>query len=167
MAEASTAAFLVPVVVQDAPQYGEGHRGVFAAARIPRGTQIWTMTDMVEMVHHSEVRQRLQAMTREDAAVFVRQSCVMPENLERLFVNPRDAGRFINHSSSPNLGFEGALRDISEGEEIVMDYNQHGDPEWYRELCAEYRVLTERQVAALAPTEPLRTQPQKCVWVGV
>ena len=23
---------------------GEGHRGVFAAARIPRGTQIWTMT---------------------------------------------------------------------------------------------------------------------------
>ena len=39
--------------------------------------------------------------------------------------------------------------------------------EWYRELCAEYRVLTERQVAALAPTEPLRTQPQECVWVGV
>ena len=23
--------------------------------------------------------------------------------------------------------------------------------EWYRELCAEYGVLTERQVAALAP----------------
>ena len=47
-------------------------------------------------------------------------------------VNPRDAGRFINHSSSPNLGFEGALRDISEGEEVVMDYNQHGDPASWR-----------------------------------
>jgi hypothetical protein len=47
---------------------------------------------MVEMVHHSEVRQRLQAMTREGAAVFVRQSCVMPENLERLFVPWRHEG---------------------------------------------------------------------------
>lgn len=31
--------------------------------------------------------------------------------------------------------------------------------EWYRELCAEYGVLTERQVAALAPrnhSEPSR-----------
>ena len=43
--------------------------------------------------------------------------------------NPRDAGRFINHSSAPNVGFEGSLRDIAEGEEILMDYSQHGDPE--------------------------------------
>lgn len=47
---------------------------------------------MVEMVHQSEVRQRLQAMTREAAAVFLRQSCVMPDHLEQLFVPWRHEG---------------------------------------------------------------------------
>ena len=47
-------------------------------------------------------------------------------------VNPEDAGRFTNHSSVPNMGFEGALKDVSEGEELVMDYSFHGDPELWQ-----------------------------------
>eukprot|EP00438_Fugacium_kawagutii_P018429 Skav219975 [mRNA] locus=scaffold1312:96477:100119:- [translate_table: standard] len=145
-----TAAFLVPVMVQDAPQYGEGHKGVFAAVPIPHGTAVWQMTDLVQKVHHKELPEILTSMPKAAAAVYLRQSCVMPDDLEHLFVNPRDAGRFTNHSSQPNIDFEGAIKDIAPGEEIVMDYNQHGDPEWYRELCMKYGVLTERQVAAQA-----------------
>lgn len=32
-------------------------------------------------------------------------------------VNESDAGRFMNHSSSPNFGMDGAVKDIAEGEE--------------------------------------------------
>jgi hypothetical protein len=44
-------------------------------------------------------------------------------------LNP--AGRFVNHSEDPNIGFEGATRDIADGEEMTMSYANHADPEWY------------------------------------
>ena len=30
-----------------------------------------------------------------------------------------------------------------------MDYSFHGNPQWYQDICAQYDVLTERQVAEL------------------
>mmetsp|Transcript_18900 Transcript_18900/g.43824 ORF Transcript_18900/g.43824 Transcript_18900/m.43824 type:complete len:281 (-) Transcript_18900:333-1175(-) len=62
--------------------------------------------------------------------------------------NPSDAGRLTNHSSDPNTGPDGALRDILPGEELTMDYSFHGDPAWYRAICARYGVRTEAQIAA-------------------
>ncbi len=45
-----------------------------------------------------------------------------------------DVGWYLNHSESPNAGFRGnidgeyfALRDISEGEEVTMDYRTLGE----------------------------------------
>ena len=61
--------------------------------------------------------------------------------------NPSDAGRFMNHSNTPNCGPDGALRDIEIGEELTMNYNFHGNPQWYIDICDKYGVLTERQVA--------------------
>merc|ERR1719223_79120 len=62
--------------------------------------------------------------------------------------NPTDSGRLTNHSSDPNTGPDGALRDILPGEELTMDYSFHGDPAWYRAVCARYGVRTEAQIAA-------------------
>ena len=61
--------------------------------------------------------------------------------------NPTDSGRLTNHSSNPNTGPDGALRDILPAEELTMDYSFHGNPEWYKNICAKYGVLTEAQVA--------------------
>ena len=66
------------------------------------------------------------------------------------YSNPNDAGRFMNHSNSPNCGPDGTLRDIQPGEEMTMDYAFHGDPQWYQDICAKYGVLTEAQVARQA-----------------
>ena len=62
--------------------------------------------------------------------------------------NPTDSGRLTNHSSDPNVGPDGALREILPGEELTMDYSFHGNPEWYQNICAQYEVSTEAQIAA-------------------
>mmetsp|Transcript_15369 Transcript_15369/g.15546 ORF Transcript_15369/g.15546 Transcript_15369/m.15546 type:complete len:107 (-) Transcript_15369:325-645(-) len=69
--------------------------------------------------------------------------------------NPTDSGRSTNHSSDPNSGPEGALRDILQGEELTMDYFFHGNPEWYQTICARYEVLTEAQILSAAGRLPI------------
>eukprot|EP00931_Biecheleriopsis_adriatica_P078791 TRINITY_DN52208_c0_g1_i1.p1 TRINITY_DN52208_c0_g1~~TRINITY_DN52208_c0_g1_i1.p1 ORF type:complete len:324 (+),score=52.92 TRINITY_DN52208_c0_g1_i1:40-972(+) len=140
-------AFLVPVEVRDVPQYGKDHKGVFATAFVAKGTQVWEWTDLVSKVPCDAVERILESMSPCDSATYLRQAFVLPDDLEHLCVNPEDAGRFVNHSPDPNIGFTGALRDIEPGEEIVMDYGFHGNPVWYQRLCAKYKVLTESQVA--------------------
>mmetsp|Transcript_3958 Transcript_3958/g.11252 ORF Transcript_3958/g.11252 Transcript_3958/m.11252 type:complete len:112 (-) Transcript_3958:72-407(-) len=63
--------------------------------------------------------------------------------------NPTDSGRLTNHSSDANTGPDGALRDILPGEEPTIDYSFHGNPEWYRRICAKYGVATEAEIASL------------------
>mmetsp|Transcript_40210 Transcript_40210/g.95982 ORF Transcript_40210/g.95982 Transcript_40210/m.95982 type:complete len:161 (-) Transcript_40210:111-593(-) len=140
-------AFIVPVEVRAAPQYGEGHCGVFATAPIRKGQKVWEWTDLVSRVHKDEVPAMLATMSRKDAATLLRQSFVTPEDLDHLHMNPRDAGCFTNHSAQPTMDAFGALRDVQAGEELTMDYSWHGDPAWYRSVCAEYGVLTEAQIA--------------------
>lgn len=156
------AAFLVPVAVRPAPQYGEGQMGVFATAPIRAGTPCWQWTDLVRKIHHADVGAMLAAMQPHEAAIFLRQAFVTPDDLEHLNVNPEDAGRFVNHSSQPSVGKDGALRDIMPGEELTLDYDWHGDPEWYQNVCAEYGVLTEAQVAKQYRVHA--TQVKCCPW---
>lgn len=67
--------------------------------------------------------------------------CVGPQEFDRM-----EIGWYINHSSTPNIGKRSkhcpekvgngwavALRDIKAGEEIVMDYNELGEPENLKE----------------------------------
>mmetsp|Transcript_37892 Transcript_37892/g.98046 ORF Transcript_37892/g.98046 Transcript_37892/m.98046 type:complete len:194 (-) Transcript_37892:69-650(-) len=153
-------AFLVPVAVRDVPRLGVGHKGVFSIATIASGTKTWAWTDRVQRIHHSELRAHIDQEFGAQAAgvgdgerracvqVFLRQGFVLPTDDQFFNSNPTDAGRFTNHSDDPNCGHDGALRDIGEGEELTMSYGFHGDPPWYREICAEYGVLTEAEVRA-------------------
>ncbi|GMI11179.1 hypothetical protein TrVE_jg4507 [Triparma verrucosa] len=77
-------------------------------------------------------------MSLSDAQTFLRQGFVLPDNPDCFHSNPEDAGRFVNHSEHFNVGMNGALRDIKAGEELTMDYNFHGNPEWYRQICRQY-----------------------------
>ena len=58
----------------------------------------------------------------------------------------------MNHANQgdANCGPDGAIRHIRIGEELTMDYTFHGDPEWYRDICKKYGILTEAQVAEVA-----------------
>lgn len=144
-------AFIVRVVVRNTPQYGLGHHGVFAAAPIAAGTKLWVWTDRVEKIHCTKLDVYIAKHFDDDEMirVFLQQGFVLPgeENHDYFCSNPTDAGRFMNHSQSPNCGPDGTLCYVAEGEELTMDYGFHGNPEWYRDLCRKYGVKTEAEVS--------------------
>lgn len=153
-------AFVCPVVVKDADQYGNGHKGVFALSLIPSGTKFWVWTERVKSIHHTELEDYIakhigrEEVNLDDIKLFLRQGFVLPpsdkgtgQEDQYFYSNPTDAGRFMNHSSNANCGPDGALRYIQPGEEMTMDYSFHGDPAWYQDICKKYGVMTERQVA--------------------
>jgi hypothetical protein len=165
-------AYLIPVEIKDMDPviYGEkGHRGVFTTSDIPKGTkEIWVWTDRVIAIHHNELDAYIEKNfvngNEKDIQIFLRQGFVLPPSTpeegeeqqedssnkgkedDYFYSNPTDAGRFVNHSNEPNIGMDGALRDISAGEELVMGYSYHGNPIWYQNICSKYNVLTEAQV---------------------
>eukprot|EP00566_Odontella_aurita_P027396 CAMPEP_0113560738 /NCGR_PEP_ID=MMETSP0015_2-20120614/19593_1 /TAXON_ID=2838 /ORGANISM="Odontella" /LENGTH=169 /DNA_ID=CAMNT_0000462467 /DNA_START=90 /DNA_END=599 /DNA_ORIENTATION=- /assembly_acc=CAM_ASM_000160 len=145
-------AFLVPVEVRDTPRYGVGHCGVFATEPIKAGTKFWVWTDRVVQIRREDLDDYLTSNFGDDTeavAQFLRQGFVLPgDGKDEVFnSNPTDAGRFMNHCNDPNCGPNGTLRDVERGEELTMDYAFHGDPEWYRDICRRYGVLTEAEVA--------------------
>lgn len=146
-------AFVVPVEVRSTPHYGPGHQGVFALQRIKAGTKFWVWTDRVEKIHHIILDQYIAdhfGENIEQIRCFLRQGFVLPGDNDTFFCsNPTDAGRFMNHSSSPNCGPDGALRDVEEGEELTMDYSFHGNPLWYQDVCRKFGVQTEAEIANL------------------
>ena len=172
-------AFTVRVEIRPTPEYGQGHFGVFALQDIPRGTKFWKWTDRVKVIPHEELEEYIKTNiidkdgdddeNNSKIKTFLRQGFVLPParknndvddggstSLGRedqfFYSNPTDGGRFMNHAnhSDANCGPDGAIRDIRVDEELTMDYTFHGDPEWYRDICKKYGVLTEAQVAAAA-----------------
>jgi hypothetical protein len=169
-------AFLCPVEIRVAPSIGAGHNGVFALVDIPSDTKFWKWTNRVHQIRKDELRSYIQhnviidkgdhhqqssddeppisaieasSSNQEAIRIFLRQGFVLPNDPDVFCSNPTDAGRFINHSPTPNCGPDGTLRLIKAGEELTMDYSFHGNPQWYQDICAQYGVLTERQVAEL------------------
>ena len=59
----------------------------------------------------------------------------------------RPPGKDVEVEDAEYYEAGGALRDIEIGEELTMNYNFHGNPQWYIDICDKYGVLTERQVA--------------------
>lgn len=158
-------AFTVAVQVKDMPQYGLGQCGIVALKPIPAKTKFWVWTDRVERVHHSKLHDYLEEQTgdiqdadekQEAKRIILRQGFVLPNSKqgddtdEYFCTNPTDAGRFMNHSSNPNCGPDGTLRDIQPGEEMTMDYAFHGNPKWYQAICHEFGVQTEHDIAQAA-----------------
>ena len=148
-------AFVVAVEVKDAPQYGKGHKAVYALEDIPKDTKFWVWTSRITGIPSSELQEYINkefrtddtdTNNREAIQIFLRQGFVLP-NQDIFYTNPTDAGRYFNHSSTPNCGPDGTLRDIAKGEELTMDYSFHNNPIWYQEICAKYGAETEAEVA--------------------
>ncbi len=94
--------------------------GVFATSQIPCGTVTYVQDDLDLVFEHDDPR--------------VARGHMRPHILKYSFTGPRgervlswDHAKYMNHSCTPNsvstgYGFEIAVRDIEEGEEVTDDY---------------------------------------------
>lgn len=99
--------------------------GVFATHQILAGTKLYLHTDnhVSRQMHKNDVpAQLLKLCIAKDEDTYI-----CPEHFNRV-----EIGWYVNHSSTPNAtkredGWH-ALADIEAGDEILMDYNQLGEP---------------------------------------
>jgi hypothetical protein len=75
------AAYIVPVEIKETLRYGEGHKGVFAMERIPKGTKLWVWTHRVTSIHHKNLQAYIDhnfGDNQTEIKVFLRQGFVLP-----------------------------------------------------------------------------------------
>ena len=99
--------------------------GVFAAAPIAKGTEIWHLSEALDLLLNEEELARLPELQRD----FIARYGYPHMTRAGLTVLEFDNGRFMNHDPRPNTDFTSpevgwAIRDIAAGEEITCDYGE-------------------------------------------
>jgi len=99
--------------------------GVFAAAPIAKGTQVWRLNPDFDRLVPADSYDDLPDVMKELIDRYAYPSPDKPGYL----VYEVDNGRFMNHSDTPNADFSEygggfAIKDIAAGEEITCDYSQ-------------------------------------------
>jgi len=156
----------IPYTVRETPDKG---RGVFADVAISKGSTVWRHVTGQYVVYDERSLKALLSNLSDSEAVYVLTHihCMpeFPEYMIRVF----DDGELTNHSDQPTLithtrsGYDkvltatsikdvssallgnhftlAAARDIEEGEELTLDYNDDPeDPQYYDTLCEQYGV---------------------------
>lgn len=105
--------------------------GVFATEPVAKGTPVWRFVKGFDMEYEPKILDTLP----EHVRTFFSHYGYVDRHLNRIIMCIDD-GRFVNHSSTPNLdtdysqdphGLDVALRDIAAGEELTMDYGKFED----------------------------------------
>jgi uncharacterized protein len=127
--------FRVPTYVSRSSIHGYG---VFAAARIPRGTVVWEFDPEADWALTEAEMSAFPARLREQMEAWTYLS------EDGMYILCSDGAKFMNHSFEPNCDDEGpkytvAARDIEVGEELTCDYRafdenskKNGLPEYQR-----------------------------------
>jgi uncharacterized protein len=126
---------LVPTELRPSPLHGIG---LFASAPIARGTAVWRFAPGFDQEFDDAEIDRMEPHIRG----FFDTYGYLDRTTKRLILC-FDNARFANHSESPNLrpdytqdafGIDVALRDISAGEELTLDYDdfEEGGRLWVR-----------------------------------
>jgi len=156
----------IPYTVRETPDKG---RGVFADATIPKGSTVWRYVAGRYAVYDEKSLKALLSSLPDSEAVYVLTHihCMpeFPDYMIRVF----DDGELTNHSDQPTLithtrpGYDEVLtaisikdvsnallgnhftlvaaRDIEEGEELTLDYNDDPEgPHYYDTLCEQYGI---------------------------
>jgi uncharacterized protein len=114
---------LVPTRLAQSPIHGFG---VFAAAPIAQGTPVWRFAKGLDVEFGPDIVGTLP----EHVQAFFSHYGYLDRSVKRIILCFDDA-RFVNHSDAPNVatdyaldpyGLDVALRDITAGEELTMDY---------------------------------------------
>ena len=156
----------IPYTVRETPDKG---RGVFADAIVPRGSTVWRhVAGQYKVYDEQSLQALLSNMPRNDAVYVLEHIHCMPEFPDYM-IRVFDDGELINHSEQPTLLTHTRLesdktldatstedvsrallanhftlvaaRDIEEGEELTLDYNDDPDgPPYYDILCEHYGI---------------------------
>lgn len=144
--------------------------GVFATARIPRGTITWV---------HDPLDQRLEPADAERLPELLRAAVerYCYRELDGAYVLCWDHARFNNHSCQPSCrtvgDFDIAVRDITAGEELTIEYATINVLETFECVCGaetcrgtvqpsdarDYGEAWDREVLAAARLAPKVAQP--------
>lgn len=112
------------LVVRKSKIHGDG---LFAAAELVAGTELFRMGGLL-----FSLSERRAACIMPSTAVPLSEGVVIAERVDGI----KDLSDYVNHSCEPNMGFRDAItlfaiRDIREGEELVIDYTfWEADTEW-------------------------------------
>ncbi len=98
--------------------------GVFAGRKIKKGERIWTFDPRWDHFIEDSEFETLSEVQKKFLKVYAYHN----HHHGPGFILESDNGRFMNHSTAPNLDFaqlDGfALRDIAKGEEMTCNYQQ-------------------------------------------
>ncbi len=159
----------IPYTVRETPDKG---RGVFADAAIPKGSTVWRHVAGQYSVYDERSLKALLSNIPDSEAVYVLTHIHCMPEFPAYMIRVFDDGELINHSDQPTLltqtrhGYDEvsaatsikdvstallgnhftlvAARDIEEGEELTLDYNDDPeDPQYYDTLCEQYGVTWE------------------------
>jgi SET domain-containing protein len=166
MSTADTHGFCVPYLVRTTANKG---RGLFAGAFIPAGTTVWRhVAGQYAVYDERSLKALLCNMPNSEAVYVLTHIHCMPEFPEYM-IRVLDDGELINHSDQPTLlthtrpGYDQAsaasstedvstallgdhftlvaARDIEQGEELTLNYNDDPEgPQYYGTLCEHYGV---------------------------
>ncbi len=169
MISCNTHGLCIPYVIRTTPNKG---RGLFADTFIPEGTTVWRhVAGQYAVFDERSLRALLSNLPDNEAVYVLTHIHCMPE-FPGYMVWVFDDGELINHSDQPTLlthtrpGYNEvsaaastkevstallgnhftlvAARDIEEGEELSIDYNDDPeDPQYYDTLCEQYGVTWE------------------------
>jgi len=97
--------------------------GLFAKEDIKKGTVVWRLNPVLDILLPFEEFFKLDKITRRFLNFY-------DYDLNRYVVCLGDNARFVNHSSNPNLAYisvteEIAIKNIKKGKELTEDYRQH------------------------------------------
>lgn len=123
--------------------------GVVAREAIPTGALIWTLADGYHRImNESEFYQRLNSLSREEQRHLLIHGYGWGDKVIEVW----DGAEYVNHSAQNNMCANDdpfscyAARDISPGEELCDDYRTYDVPEYLARLCAEWGILTSREI---------------------
>jgi uncharacterized protein len=142
---------LVKTAVKQSPIAG---LGLFADENIKEGQMVWRYDPNSSLlITRPQMTTFLASSESEQTALFYLMYGFYVAPMDGLLLC-LDNGRFVNHSTSCNLGpvnldqetrwrYSIALRDIEKGEELTEDYSISFDPsDWVNELCQEHQIFT-------------------------
>ena len=132
----------------------EKGRGIFTREFIPKGSLVWTLTNINHLSFtHSQLLEYLADKSDIEKKFIINHIYIYQSKA----ILCTDNAELVNHSSQPNLCESDtdqkmgcwAVCDILPNEELLDSYKTYETPQWYLELCKSAGVESSADVARL------------------
>lgn len=112
--------------------------GLYADQDIPNGTVVDVNADQFGIIRFDEIQWREMERNLGPESFKQIKMRAYKNREDGLYWKNLDDTSFINHSKTPNIEFKGdfdvAIKDITKGDEILIDYTTFYDEEYFKEI---------------------------------